>query len=201
MDAMKTRNVAIYIFDDVEVLDFAGPFEVFSVTRLADDTAPFNVYTVALESGPVKARNNLSINPRYTLDDCPKPDIVVVPGGYGTRQEMNNDAVLRWVKQSATECELLLSVCSGALILAKAGLLDGLRATTHRSAVEELQNASSEIVVTPKERFVDNGRIIVSAGVAAGIDMSFHVVARLFGEDVARATAEYIEYEWHPTGT
>lgn len=94
-NALKTRNVAILIFDDVEVLDFAGRFEVFSVTHLADGTTPFKVYTVALESRPIKARNDLSINPRYTIEDCPRPDIVVVPGGYGTRREMRNDIGLQ----------------------------------------------------------------------------------------------------------
>ncbi len=192
---MKVRNVAVFLFDDVEVLDFAGPFEVFSVTRLADGTAPFSVYTVALESRPIKARNDLSINPRYTIDDCPRPDIVVIPGGYGTRREMRNDRVLQWVKRSAAECELILSVCSGALILAKAGLLDGLRATTHRGALDELKEASPNVVLAPTERFVDNGRIVVSAGVAAGIDMSLHVVGRLLGEEIATAVAEYIEYD------
>ena len=194
----EQRKVAVLLFDEVEVLDFAGPFEVFSIMGQRDGPGAFNVYTVAEERRPILARNQLSVNPRYTFEDCPRPDILIVPGGYGVRPQMNNDVVIGWIKKTAEACELVLSVCSGALLLAKAGLLHGLRATTHFSALDELKAAAPDTEVTGDERFVDNGRVIISAGVAAGIDMSFHVVARLLGEEVAIEGAKYIEYPWTP---
>jgi transcriptional regulator GlxA family with amidase domain len=126
-----TRNVAILIFDEVEVLDFCGPFEVFGVTGLRNEgERPFHVYTVAESAGPVIARNGLSVNPNFTIENCPTPDLLLVPGGYGTRKQIHNSTLVNWVKDQAEHVELLLSVCTGAFILAKAGLLDGLRATT-----------------------------------------------------------------------
>lgn len=191
------RNVAILIFDDVEVLDFAGPFEIFSVTGLrSEGEPPFNVYTVADDDGVVMARNKLSINPHYAIDNCPPPDILVIPGGYGTRREMNNPVLLDWVRQQAARVELTTSVCTGALMLGKAGLLEGLAATTHYGAYDLLQEIAPNTEVRRGERFVDNGGIITSAGVQAGMDMSLHIIARLLGAEAARETAHYIEYEW-----
>jgi transcriptional regulator GlxA family with amidase domain len=190
------RNVAILIFDEVEVLDFCGPFEVFSVTGRRNDTTPFNVYTVAESARPILARNNLSINPAHTFPDCPRPDILLVPGGYGTRKEMHNEVLTGWVKRSAESAELLLSVCTGALILAKAGLLEGLSATTHHGALGLLKESAPKTSVLDGERVVDNGKIILSAGISAGIDMSLHVVGKLLGEAQAEETAQYMEYEW-----
>jgi transcriptional regulator GlxA family with amidase domain len=193
----QTRNVAIYIFDEVEVLDFCGPFEVFSVTGgRGGAERPFNVYTVARAPGPVAARNGLSVNPRYTFADCPPPDILVVPGGYGTRREMREAEVLDWLKERERGAELLLSVCTGSLILARAGLLEGLEATTHHLALAELREAAPRTAVAPEKRFVDNGRIITAAGISAGIDAALHVVARLHGREQAAETAAYMEYDW-----
>ena len=192
----RARNVAILVFDEVEVLDFCGPFEVFSVTGRRDDLNPFNVYTVAERSGPIIARNNLSVNPRYTISECPQPDILVVPGGYGTRKEMHNTALIDWIKGCSEKAELVLSVCTGALLLAKAGLLEGLAATTHHRALELLKEVAPNTTIEGSKRFVDNGRIILSAGISAGIDMSLYVVAKLFGEEQALETNQYMEYDW-----
>ena len=192
----RTRNVAILIFDEVEVLDFAGPFEVFSVTGRQKRQTPFNVYTVAERSGPVMARNQFSMNARYTIADCPAPDILVIPGGWGTRREMNNTALIDWIKATAPKTEWVLSVCTGALLLAKAGLLDGLKATTHHGALDLLREVAPKATVLDNQRVIDNGKIIVSAGVSAGIDAAFHIVARLLGPDVAMETARYMEYDW-----
>jgi transcriptional regulator GlxA family with amidase domain len=196
--ANHPRNVAIFIFDEVEVLDFCGPFEVFSVTGRRDGSNPFNVYTVAEEKRPVLARNELSINPRYTFSDCPAPDILLIPGGFGTRREMNNGAVLDWVTRLSQNVEHLLSVCTGDLILAKAGLLDGLSATTHHGAITLLQELAPKTKIEAEKRFIDNGKIIASAGISAGIDMSLYVVAKLLGKEQARETAKYMEYDWQP---
>jgi len=189
------RNTAIVLFDEVEVLDFAGPFEVFSVTGRRQQLEPFNVYTVAERAAPVLARNGLSVNPRSTFSDAPKPDILVIPGGFGTRREMRNPVMLEWIARTAKESELALTVCTGALILGATGLLDGLAATTHWAAFEELRAVAPKAELRPGERIVDNGRIVLSAGVSAGIDMSLHVVARLLGAEMARETARYMEYE------
>lgn len=192
------RNVAILIFEDVEVLDFAGPFEIFSVTRLEDGSQPFAVYTVAETQAPVAARNNLIVTPHYDLTSCPPPEIVVIPGGRGTRALMHNTAILDWIRRVDQTAELTTSVCTGSLVLATAGVLQGLRATTHYSAFDELAAIPSPIEIVRDVRYVDNGRIITSAGVQAGMDMSLHVIARLHGEAIARQTAAYIEYVWQP---
>jgi transcriptional regulator GlxA family with amidase domain len=188
------RTVVILVFDDVEVLDFCGPFEVFSITGRRSDLHPFRVVLVAENDGPVIARNGLSINPQHTFKDCPRADILLVPGGMGTRKLMHNTAVVNWVRRHAAETELVLSVCTGALLLAKAGLLDGLEATTHHGALDLLRETAPTARVSAGVRFVDNGPVITSGGIAAGIDMSLYVVARLLGKDVAAETARYMEY-------
>jgi transcriptional regulator GlxA family with amidase domain len=191
---IRTKNVAIYIFDNVEVLDFCGPFEVFSVTNQIHSLHPFNVYTVAEHDKPVIAVNNLSVNPRYTINNCPQPDILLIPGGDGSRKEMNNSTLINWIKELYENLELLLSVCTGALVLAKADLLDGLTATTHHSALDSLKKIAPHTKIIKNERFVDNGKIILSAGISAGIDMSFYVVEKLLGKEAAVATSKYMEY-------
>jgi transcriptional regulator GlxA family with amidase domain len=192
----RVRTVAILVFDDVEVLDFCGPFEVFAVTGQKDIPAPFRVVTVAEKPTPVMARNGLRVIPHYLLADCPQAELLVVPGGQGTRREMHNATLLAWIADRAAVAELTLSVCTGALLLANAGLLDGLTATTHHGAIELLRQSAPRTTVDPHRRVVDNGRIILSAGVAAGIDMSLYVVARLLGRAKAKETARYIEYPW-----
>jgi len=184
-----TRRVAILMFDNVEVLDFAGPFEVFGVSG-------FDVHTVAQEKKPVMARNNLSVNPDYCFRDCPPPDILVVPGGFGTRREKHNPSVLEFIKQQTEHADRVLSVCSGALLLAKAGLLDGLHATTHRGALAELRGDAPAAIVLDNARVVDNGKIVLSAGISAGIDAALYIVAGLSGPDLASETAAHMEYDW-----
>ena len=189
----EPRTLAILIFDDVEVLDFCGPFEVFSVANRFTEPPTFNVLTVAENAGPVVTRGGLSVNPHHRLGDCPRPDLLVVPGGQGTRREMHNLALIDWIKARSQEAELVLSVCTGALLLAKAGLLDGLEATTHHGAIDLLRGVAPKTTVHADRRFVDNGRVICSAGIAAGIDMGLHVIARLLGREVAEKTARQME--------
>jgi transcriptional regulator GlxA family with amidase domain len=193
---ITTRNVAILIFDDVEILDFCGPYEVFGVTGRHNNSQPFNVYTVAEQLKPIIARNQLSINPQYTIHECPPPDILLVPGGYGTRREMHNQVLINWIKQGFEHSELLLSVCTGALLLAKAQLLENLAATTHHLSIDLLKEVAPNTEIRMGDRFVDNGKIIVSAGISAGIDMSLYVVAKLLGKEEAIETAERMEYDW-----
>jgi transcriptional regulator GlxA family with amidase domain len=198
---MRKRAVGIFIFDDVEVLDFAGPFEVFSRTRLSpgaasrrsDDTAPFDVFTVAARSSPIVATGGLRIMPAYTWQDAPPIDIAVIPGGFGTRRLLEDAAIASWIRETAARSEQLTSVCTGALLLAKAGLLQNRRATTHHAAYDLLAQLDPSITVLRDARVVHDG-IISSAGVSAGIDMAFEVVELLHGQAVADETAEYIEY-------
>lgn len=192
------RTLAILLFDEVEPLDFCGPFEVFSVANRFTQPAAFNVVIVAQHARPVTARGGLSVNPQHPLADCPRPELLLIPGGQGTRQEMHNAVLLDWIKQAASTAELVLSVCTGALLLAQAGLLDGLEATTHSGAIDLLRQTAPLSTVHTDRRFVDNGRVICSGGIAAGIDMSLHVVGKLLGRDVAERTARQVEYPWTP---
>lgn len=189
----RTRAVAIVVFDEVEVLDFCGPFEIFSVTGARSGMKPFAVHTVAEELRPITTRGGLRIIPDQSFETSTGADIILVPGGLGTRREMNNPKMLQWVKDNATNAELVLSVCTGALVLGKAGLLEGLTATTHHLALEELRAVSPLINIDASKRFIDNGRVIVAAGISAGMDMTLHIVSRLLGEEQAAETARYME--------
>ena len=188
------KNVAILVYEGMELLDFAGPAEVFSV---AGGGRAFEVFTVAASPGPVKSLG-FAFTPHYTLGDCPKVDVLVVPGG-STRIPLTDPAVVAWVKKKSGEAEVVVSVCTGALLLAKAGLLDGLEATTHHASLDALQEAAPKTKVRVGLRFVDNGKVVTSAGVSAGIDASLHVVERLLGLEGATQTAEYMEYRRDPS--
>ena len=195
------RNVGILIFPDVEILDFCGPFEVFASATLpaATDDGPetrlFEVFTVAERSELVACRGGLLVQPNHTLDDHPPLDLVVVPGGYGTRRQQENPVVLDWIARQRRGGALTTSVCTGAFLLGAAGLLDGLRATTHWTTIDGLRTNLPTTEVLADARVVDEGEIITSAGVSAGIDMALHVVRRLHGDEVARRTARDMEYE------
>jgi transcriptional regulator GlxA family with amidase domain len=198
---METLNAGILIFDNVEVLDFAGPFEVFSRTRLipgvearrSDEGAPFHVFTVARDREPVTATGGLTVVPRHGFADAPRIDLLVVPGGFGTRSLLNDPETLDWIRHTAAAARQVTSVCTGALLLAQAGLLQGRRATTHWASLDLLDSLGAGVTVEREQRVVDDG-VISSAGVASGIDMAFYIVERLFGREVADETAKYIEY-------
>lgn len=193
--ARQARNVAILIYDNVEVLDFTGPFEVFIVG--SNRGKDFHVFTVAEHEQPVIALGGLSVNPKYSIRTCPQPDILIVPGGWGARKEMNNVVITNWVREVSNHAELVLSVCTGALILAKAQLLDGLKLTTNRRAIQELREiAGDSAEIMEEARYTDNGKIIMSAGVSAGIDASLYVVGKLFGVERAIQVAQVMEYNW-----
>ncbi|HEY5313102.1 MAG TPA: DJ-1/PfpI family protein [Pirellulales bacterium] len=195
-----SHNVVIALFEDVELLDFCGPYEVFSVASRWADAPIFNVVTVSEQPGPVRTSNGLSVNPHYHLAECVRPDLLLVPGGKGARREMDNPVLIDWIRQHACEAEVVMSVCTGALLLAKAGLLDGLEATTHHGAIELLRQCAPHTAIHEDRRIVDNGRIICSAGIAAGIDMSLHVVAKLLGYEIAMKTARQMDYAYDQGG-
>lgn len=194
------RHTAILLFPEVEVLDFAGPFEVFAVTDELSGHRLFHVYTVGLTPGPLRARNGLQVIADHGLADAPAPDILIVPGGAGTRPLLAQPALLDWVRQAAARTEITASVCTGSLVLAKAGLLDGLDVTTHYENLADLARLAPSCRVRGDRRFHDHGRIATAAGISAGIDLSLHLVARLHGVPVAEQTARYMEYHWRDVG-
>jgi transcriptional regulator GlxA family with amidase domain len=195
--ASRPPRVAILIFDEVEVLDFAGPFEVFGVARTSSGEFACEVCTVALEQREVVARNGLRIVPHRTASDLGAVDILVVPGGFGTRRELTNPAMLEFIRTTSNAAALTLSVCTGSLLLGASGLLTGRSATTHRDAMDELRTLNCGADILPDARIVDNGRIVTSAGISAGIDAALYIVARVFGQPSATETARYMQYDWN----
>lgn len=193
----KKMNVAIFIYDKVEILDFTGPGEVFASAN-ADSEDAFNVYTVAAVADPILSQGFITVTPQYTIANCPKPDIIVLPGGDG-RKSAEDPAVRAWVEKNSRNCTAILTVCTGLGILAKTGLLDGKEATTWYGAIDRYAATYPKIKFHKNTRFVDNGQIVTTAGVSAGIDGALHVVERLLGMDAALATAKYMEYDkWKP---
>ncbi|HFJ9420325.1 MULTISPECIES: DJ-1/PfpI family protein [Bacillus cereus group] len=192
---MNKWSVGIFLFNEVEVLDFAGPFEVFSITKVHEEKS-FTVYTVSQNGEMITARNGLKVKPDYSIEDLPPVDILIIPGGKGAREnEVKNDIVINWVRQQMKEVKLMTSVCTGALLLAKAGLLEGLKATTHWASIQTFKKDFPNVEVMENVKFVDEGHIITSAGISAGINMSFHIVKNLLGVEIAEETAKNMEYD------
>ncbi len=189
-------NVGILLFDDVEVLDFAGPFEVFSTAaRLAGGTPrPFTVFTVAADA-PVVARGGLRVEPAHSLQTHPPIDLLIVPGGVVTA-ELAKPAIVDWIRTRSRSAALTASVCTGAFLLAEAGLPAGMTLTTHWEDVDDFRSRYPSIALAPERRYVDAGAIVSSAGISAGLDMSLHLVARLAGEPLAVRTARQMDYRW-----
>jgi transcriptional regulator GlxA family with amidase domain len=195
------KRVGILIFNDVEVLDFCGPFEVFSVARRdearrREEASPFEVLLVAESTTVVTTAGGMKVLPMVDFAGCPELDLLLVPGGIGSRKELLNEAVLRFVRERAARAELLASVCTGALILGKAGLLNGLRATTHWRSLDLLGELCPEVTVDATAQVVEAGKVMTSAGIAAGIDLALMIVRRCYGEAVARAAARHMEYPY-----
>lgn len=194
---MKQWKIGILLFNEVEVLDFAGPFEVFSITNYPESNfKPFDVKTVAQTREIVRARNGLQVVPDCCFANNPKIDIIIVPGGYGAEEiEINNVLVIDWLKEQMSKVELMASVCTGAFLLAKAGLLDGKKATTHWMDIDRLEREFEKVTVERGVKFVDEGSIITAGGVSAGINMSIYIVTKLLGEKVGLSTAKRMEYD------
>lgn len=194
-----TRTIGIFVFDDVEVLDLGGPFEVFSVaSRVAvrrGEQSPFSPVMIATGSGPVHARGGFRVLPDFTLEDHPALDVLVVPGGVVDRVQADV-RVVDWVRRQAARVPLVASVCTGAFVLAQAGLLVGRTVTTHWEDQADLARQFPELRVVSGRSWVDEGHVITSGGISAGIDMSLHLVSRLHSPDLATATARQMEYRW-----
>ena len=201
MAVIEQKTVGILLFPEVEVLDFCGPFEVFSVTRLnenkrREEPSPFRVLLIGDTSEPIQAAGGMRVLPECTATACPELDILLIPGGWGTRDQMNNGRLIDWIRQRAKNVETVTSVCTGSLLLGQAGLLDGRRATTHWAALPLLRERFPKVTVVDNEHVVEEGNILTSAGISAGIDLALRVVARYFGEPVVRNTARYMEYPY-----
>ena len=198
---MERKRVGILIFPNVEILDFCGPYEVFSATHLnparrREEPSPFEVFLVAETKNTITTTGGLRVIPDYTLEDCPAFHILVVPGGWGVRKEIGNESLIGWLVDRALKAETVASVCTGAMLLGRAGLLDGLRATTHWGSLNWMRESFPNVAVEEKFHVIDEGRIITSAGISAGIDMALRLVMRYLGEAVARETARYMEYRF-----
>lgn len=195
-----SRRVGIVIFDGVELLDFAGPFEVLwaARTNAADGkwVSAFEPMLLAERPGPVRTAQGVVVTVAQSLADCPGLNVILVPGGWGTRQQMKNPVLLDWLRARSAQAELTTSVCTGALVLGAAGLLDGRRATTHWQSLDLLRDSFPKVRIVENEHVVRDGQVLTSAGVSAGIDLALRVVEHYLGETVARTTARYIEYSY-----
>ncbi len=203
-DAVEVAEVGILLYDDVEVLDCCGPFEVFATAarvalRRGWPTAPFQVHTVAVANQTVTARGGLRLVASCTIREHPPLDILIVPGGL-TQEAERDEHLIDWLARTAGQATLTASVCTGAFLLAAAGLLAGREATSHWEDVDALERRFPDVRVKRGVRWVDQGRLVTSAGISAGIDMSLHLVRRHADENLARATARQMEYAWPPDG-
>jgi transcriptional regulator GlxA family with amidase domain len=194
-----TRNVAVVLYENVQPLDWTGPYEVYNDAGsfgAANGQRAFNVYTVSKTLEPVNGQG-LMIKPTYSIANAPKPDIVIFPGG-PSNNITDDPEFFAWAKKVAIEAEIAQSVCTGAFVLGKAGLLDGLTVTTFFGAIDNLQKSYPKAKVSDGRRYIDNGQVVTTAGISAGIDGSLHVVARLLGRRVADQVSRYMEYHWTP---
>ncbi|MFC3120707.1 DJ-1/PfpI family protein [Agaribacter flavus] len=185
----NAKKVAILMFEGVQTIDFAAPFEVFNAAR-------FEVFTVSPTGKAVSSAMGLSVNPKYSFSSMPAADIIIIPGG-NIGQAMEDKAITNWINQNEANAVGILSICNGAFLLAQTGLLDGNQATTFHRAFESFERAYPEIELIRDQRYVDNGKIITSAGLASGIDSSLYLVSKLKGIEKAKAIALHLEYDWN----
>jgi putative intracellular protease/amidase len=192
----------VLLFPGVQIIDYSAPYEVFSQAGV------YNIFTVAESSAPISTSGGqgaATVVAKYTFADHPKPDIVIIPGGGGSRpgdggvgNQTANPNLIRWIQNQAANATTVLSVCNGAFLLAKAGLLDGLEATTFWGMLDDLKLAAPKTRVYNDRRYVDNGKVITTAGLSSGIDGSLYVLSKLHGAGKARQVALQMEYDWHP---
>ncbi len=194
---MKVKKVGILIFNEVEVLDMAGPFEVFSLAEWGETREKiFKVYTIAKSKELIVARNGLKVQPDYDFEDAPDVDILIVPGGYGAEEvERYDKKTINWLQNKMKQVDIMASVCTGAFLLAEAGILDGKEATTHWMDLDRLEKEYPRVRVLRDEKYVDASPVITSGGISAGINMSFYIMGKLIGTDIVRKTARRMEYD------
>lgn len=195
---MSGHRIGVFLFDDAEELDWAGPWEVLSSWAQLWPEDGAEVFTVARSREPVRCAKGLRVLADHTWEDAPGIDVLVYPGGQGTRPQLGDEAIRAWVRDVAASASIMTSVCTGALVFADAGLLDGRPATTHWRSLDLLPTLGSGIEVRPDDRFVDTGDVITAAGISAGIDMALHLVARLASTERAREVRRQIQYDPAP---
>ena len=189
-------NIGIYIYDQAEVLDFSGPFEVFTTaSRVCSEEEPFKVFLIGETGRTVSARSDYRVNPACGFKNHPRIDLLLVVGGYHY-DEMKKVHVLKWIKDQADQAQYVASVCSGTWLLAEAGVLTNQNVTTHWEDISALQASYPNLRVHENVRWIDEGRIATSAGISAGIDMSLHLVSKLHSSKLAEQTARQMEYAW-----
>lgn len=189
-------NIGIYIYDQSEVLDFSGPFEVFSTaSRICPGVKPFDVFMVGETGEAVIARGGYSVDPKYGFHNHPQIDVLIVAGGVYT-EEIKKPKVMDWIAAEAKNAKLVASVCTGAFLLAEARVLTSQHVTTHWEDINELRKNYPGLTVDESKRWVDEGAIVTSAGISAGIDMCLHLVSRLHSLELAEKTARQMEYHW-----
>jgi len=197
-----TYSVGIFVFDNVEVLDFTGPYEVFTTAsrvygkqNLLSSVTPFEVFTIGQTKESVRARAGLKIDPDFDFKTHPKIDVLLIPGGVVT-EVLKNASVINWIATTSKQAQLTASICTGAFLLAKAGLLEGKSATTHWEDINDLRVMFRDLDIQEQIRWVDEKEIVTSAGISAGIDMSLHLIERLMNRDLAIKTARQMEFDW-----
>ncbi len=189
--------IGIYIYDDSEVLDFSGPFEVFSTaSRICHDDCPFEPILLGATGEAVSARAGYLVIPHFSIKNHPALDVLIIPGGAHT-DEMANQEALQWIAKQANQVSLVASVCTGAFLLAAAGVLTDQRVTTHGKTIAQLRAQFPTLDVIEGERWVESGPIVTSGGISAGIDMSLFLVSKFHSEELAVNTANHMEYDWH----
>jgi transcriptional regulator GlxA family with amidase domain len=193
-----TTRIAVFLFDGAEELDWAGPWEVLAAWAEQHPEDDVEVFTVARGEGPVRCAKGLRVLPDHTWETAPPAQVLVYPGGRGTRPQIDDEELLGWIRRTADGGALMASVCTGALVFAAAGLLDGRPATTHWSTLDALARLGTDVEVRADDRFVDTGAVITAAGVSAGIDMALHLIVRLHSVDRAKQVRRYIQYDPQP---
>jgi transcriptional regulator GlxA family with amidase domain len=193
-----TTRIAVFVFPGAEELDFVGPWEVLTMWAKSFPADDVEVFMLAQTPEPVTCAKGMRVVPSHTWDTAPDFDVLVYPGGEGNIPQVQDEAILSWVRKSAERGALMTSVCTGALVYAAAGLLDGMPATTHWSSLQFLSGLGKDIEVRENDRFVDNGSVVTASGVSAGIDMALHLVARLASVETAKTVRHYIQYDPQP---
>jgi transcriptional regulator GlxA family with amidase domain len=192
------KHIGIVLFSQVEELDAIGPWEVLSAWTRYFPQDGYTVLCLSRSGGLVQCAKGLTVQAQHSFDDAPPLDVLIYPGGQGTRPQLHDDAQLDWVRRQRSTASLMTSVCTGSLVYAAAGLLSHRPATTHWASLELLAELDPTIDVRREERFVDDGDIITASGVSAGIDMALHLITRLAGPDRARQVRRYIQYDPAP---
>lgn len=192
---MSELTIGIVLYPDAEELDWAGPYEVFTMAAIEQD---LKVVTIAQEAGPVRCAKGLRVLADHTFEDAPVLDVVLLPGGQGSRVEMDNPVMLDWLAKAAEPCRFVTSVCTGSILLCRAGLADGCEVTTHWGYISTLRELAPNVTVRENVRYIQDGRIVTSAGVSAGIDMSLWLVGELFSPAHSQRTRHLMEYDPAP---